>query len=259
MNYLLLIPENIYNMEKRVMYNARCTSSSCKSIKSFLMNNIIIKKFFVLSLVFRLLILSSVPVFASQAIEFKLPEKPALLLDTESPTVYKPTRLIVGKETKFIIKGFPKSNVSLLMSESNEGAPLFYGQKLNLGADITAKEAVIPENGVLELGIKLPDDKKLEDQVRYFEVAVWKNKDYSDLKLAKIVGPNGQRTGLNKIKIYLPNEDSTRPTFAPVMPGMPVNMIQTMQTIEKIKNGDTEQLNRDYEIEKLKEKPLIQK
>ena len=155
-----------------------------------------IKKFLLLLF----LSLISLPAF-SEEIQFKAHDKPSLLIENDSPMVYRPTKLIIGQENSFIIKAKPGYYVSLATSYSDSGAPLFYGQKLRLGSDIKTLEGVIPENGVLEMKLKIPKDKDLVGKILYFEVAVWKSKDFKDLRIAKIMAANGRESSSNAVTI----------------------------------------------------------
>lgn len=176
------------------------------------------------------------PVFAQQEIQLTPLKRSSLLITKEGPVVYKPTRLVTGQETKFKIKADPGSYASLATSYSNSGAPMFYGQKLRLGTDIKTLEGIVPDSGLLELNIEIPDNKDLENKPVYFEVAVWKNKDFSDLKIAKIMDPSGRETNSNEVLIKLPPENTSLPGFSPVLPGAELRPF--MDSIEKIKNNE---------------------
>ena len=183
------------------------------------------------------------PVFAEQEIKFQPGYKKTSLLKALSigqdyPVVYKPSRLVTGKDNKFIIKGEAGNSVSLAISDSNHGAPLFFGQTLRLGAQMQTQEAIIPDNGLLELNFKMPEDKKLEGKIYYFEVAVWKKSDFSDLKLAKILGSDNQETDSNGVQIILPVSNPNLPCFGPIIPGTSSSMTDTIDQIKSINNQD---------------------
>ncbi|OGH98588.1 MAG: hypothetical protein A2104_07045 [Candidatus Melainabacteria bacterium GWF2_32_7] len=190
------------------------------------------KKLFLLFLMFNMI---SIPAFAQHEIELKPTKRPSLLIKRDFPMAYKPSRLIIGQENKISIKAVPGSYVSLAFSEENSGAPLFYGHKLRLGSDIKTQEGIIPENGFLELSISLPNDKNLDGKTIYLEVAIWKNQDFSDLELAKIIGINGRETNNNDILVSLPPQNASKPTFAPAIPGAPIEMMHAAQFIDEIK------------------------
>lgn len=215
------------------------------------------KKFILL-----LLIISSItlPAQAQQGIDFvKAEKRPILLLNRESPEVYKPTRLIIGQENKVLIKAEPGSCISLAYSESNTGAAPLYGQKLRLGSDLKTTEGIVPQNGLLELSIMLPDNKEFEGKTFYIEVAVWKNKDFSDIQLAKIVAPSGRETSSNSIVAALPPKNANKPTFTPTLPGAPLEMMQTMKFIEDMKqNKDSkDETDIDYDAQSSYRTPVI--
>jgi len=192
------------------------------------------KKLLLLILMFNLI---SIPAFAQQEIQFKPTKRPSLLIKRDFPMIYKPSKLIIGQENKISIKAEPGSYVSLAYSENNSGAPLFYGHKLRLGTERKTREAVIPENGLLELGLNLPNDKSLEGKTIYLEAVIWKDQDFSDLELAKVIGPNGRETSNNGVIVSLPPKDASRPTFAPAMPGAPAEMMHAAKYIDDMKKG----------------------
>lgn len=198
------------------------------------------------------------PAFSQTSIQFKPTErKQTLLINRNHPQVYKPSKLILGKSNKFIIKAEAGSYISLATSTSNEGAPLFYGHKLRLGNDITTYEGTIPANGILELEVKLPNDNSLDGKELFFEVAVWKNKDFSDLTIAKIISTGGTETQNNAIAISKPVESSFIPLFTPVIPGAPTEVIKTIEAIQDVKSGKVDY--ETYEEAEILNRPVIQR
>src|SRR6056297_2576486 len=106
-----------------------------------------------------LLCIFTAPCFSQQTIEFNEKSKPLLIINKDFPMVYKPTKLIIGKKNIFTIKATSGSNVSLATSTSDNGAPLLYGQKVRLGNDINTVNGVVPEKGILQLELEIPDNK----------------------------------------------------------------------------------------------------
>ena len=200
--------------------------------------------------IFIILVLSLITTntaLAADSINFIPLAKHSLLMENNYPEVYKPSRLIIGNDTSFTIKADPGSNVLLAISQTNTGAPLFHGQMFNLGADLIQKEGLVPANGLIQLNFNLPNDKKLENKIYYFEVFVWKSNDFKDLKRAKIMAPNGRETDSNEITAILPPKNTLMPTFGPDIPGGQ-GLMKAVDTIEKMKKGNNEAPEKDYEM-----------
>lgn len=210
------------------------------------LRDLFMKKIFLLAF---LLNLFALPVYAAQEIDFKPRSRPVLNIIQDYPVVYKPTKFYIGKETGFIIQAQAGSNVALFVSDTNDGASLFYGNKLRLGSDMKTQEGIVPENGILEMTVNLPDDKNLDGKIIYFEVAVWKDESYNDLKIAKILASNGRETDSNAIQAYLPVGNLSRPSFMPVLPGAPPELYDTVKNLhndKKDESGVIDDKNLDY-------------
>ena len=207
------------------------------------------KKIFLILL---LAALSTNTAFADSDINFRPLAKHNLLMESNSPQVYMPSRLLIGDNSTFTIKADAGSHVLLAVSDQNTGASSFHGQVFNLGASYTQKEGIVPENGLLQLNYQLPNDKKLENKTYYFEVFVWKSEDFADLKKAKVMGPNGRETDSNEITAIIPTKNASGFRFGPDMPGMPgsgqefMNTVDKLQSLDKKNNTSTE---RDYDVD----------
>ena len=171
-----------------------------------------------------------------------------MMLNKEFSMVYKPTKLIIGKDNKFLIKAKPGSYVVLATSNSNYGAPIFHGQKLRLGDDYKISNGIVPANGLLELNIALPNNKDLNETTVYFEAIVSKDKDFTDSQVARIMAPSGRETESNSVLVNLPPDDSSKPNFTPTIPGAPLEMYRTMQYIEQMKNTASTKDKEDREL-----------
>jgi len=123
--------------------------------------------------------------------------------------VYKPSKLIIGQKTGFIIKADPNSFVALTIAADEEGEDL-----------LARIDGVIGEKGVIELFVELPDDEKLTNKILFFAVGVWKNEDMSDLRVARVVDIDG-RTTMSNALVIAPKPDSRKlPGFGTAMPGV---------------------------------------
>ena len=158
------------------------------------------KRNFIFTLILLSIITYCLPANA-QVFELSSTKKSAYSTTHQQPCVYKPSKLVIGTKTKFVIKGEPKSHVYLLFSDENDGAPLYYGKRLRLGKTLNKLEGIIPTNGILEIELPLPDEKTLVGKVLYIEALVWKNSDNSDLQVAEIMGINGRETEMNAVLV----------------------------------------------------------
>jgi len=209
-----------------------------------------------LFLLFLLLYMFTLPVYAQLEINLHSSSTQNMLISRESTIVYKPSRLIIGQENAFKVKAAPGSNVSLMISTSNSGATPFYGQTLKLGVDLTTVKGIVPENGLLEIKFTLPNQKELNGKAAYFEVAVWKNEDYRDVRLAKIMDENCRETSSNEIGISLPPQDVSKPSLAPMAPMIPPEFMKAIETVENAKNNkDKKNDYSDYMYDNLFQTP----
>jgi hypothetical protein len=205
-------------------------------------------------------ILSVNTVSAEDSIEFQSFKRPSLLITRDYPQIYRPARIYIGKENKFTIKAEAGSFVSIALSLENKGSELFYGHSLRLGKDIVATgEGKVPANGLLEITVKMPYDKKLDGKSVYFEGAVWKNEDFSDLKIANIISPSGRESDSNQILLAMPVKDSSGLSLMPSLPGASTEFVESMKTINEIRQNETQGLEKDYEynMDDMYRKPLM--
>ncbi|MEI8390755.1 MAG: hypothetical protein WCG23_12835 [bacterium] len=204
------------------------------------------------------LIYFSVPVKA-QVFDLSSTKKADSIINQNVPAVYKPSKLILGAKTIFVIKAEPKSHVSLFTSEENAGASEFYGHKLRLGETLKHYEGIIGDKGILELEIPLPAEKNLAGKILYFEVLVWKKSDFSDLKVARTMGIDGRETAINAVIIAEPPKNQYMPGIGPNIPGTGGDFSKAQEVFSKM-NGSSNNENSDnyYQDEVFSNnKPLI--
>jgi hypothetical protein len=198
-----------------------------------------------LSFVLIALIAFSVPVKA-QVFDLSSNKKSTHIVNQDFPAVYKPSKLIIGTKTKFVIKAEPKSHVSLVTSEENGGAADFYGHKLRLGQTLNAHEGIVGDKGVLELEIPLPDEKSLVGKILYFEALVWKKTDFSDVKVARIMGIDGRETDINAVIISAPPQKQFMPGIGPDIPGTGGDFSKAKEMFNKINDKNTDDNEKTY-------------
>jgi len=157
--------------------------------------------------IFLIIIISfSLPV---SALELNLSSSGEAGAEIIKAEVFKPSRLIIGAKTGFIIKAEPGSHVSLVLAVDENGEQI-----------LAKVDGMVGEKGITELEVELPDKKELINKVVYFEVAVWKNEDLSDAKRARIMGSDGRQSRSNTILITGKPEKGLMPGFGPAMPGV---------------------------------------
>lgn len=125
-----------------------------------------------------------------------------LNLGINKAEVYKPSRLIVGSKTDFIVKAGPGSNVSITLALDEQGSEI-----------IAKVDGTIGEKGITKLQLELPDKKELINKTAYFQVVVGD-------EIARIVGSDGVSTTSNAIKIMKKPSSSSLPGFGPSVPGV---------------------------------------
>lgn len=133
--------------------------------------------------------------------------------------LFMPSRLLIGQENKFLIRGLAGKKVMLYLSSQAEGLAAPNGQALRVGPENQQLGGVIPESGVLALSLEVPKEEALADQVVYVEAIQWQNPDYSDLSVIQLLDPSGRATADNRIALFLPDEKQGA-MLMPAMPGM---------------------------------------
>lgn len=159
-------------------------------------------------------------------------------LSDKTPKAYIPQRLYIGEVMSVLIKAEPYSNVAVATSNSNIGASDFMGIALRLGEDINTFERIIPKNGVLKIDVNIPNDEDLKGKLKFFEVLVWKDKDFKDIKKAKIISYNGEEAKDNKLIYDFPPKEKMLPGLVPAIPGGPPELLQTMRYLEDAEHND---------------------
>lgn len=192
------------------------------------------KKHIVFSLIISIILTTSAN---AQVFDLKSARSAQYSMIQTYPVVYKPSKLTQGTKTKFIIKAEPGSHVSLVTSDENRGAPIFYGHKLRLGQLINPHEGTVGEKGILEIEIPMPVQKELTGKLLFFEALVWKKPDYSDLKVAKIMGIDGQESDINGVMILDPPKNQSMPGIGATIPGTDLNINDAMDAINNTSKG----------------------
>lgn len=167
----------------------------------------------------------------------ELPPSRLSQLRLNQSTLYMPSRLIIGEENRFIIKGTPGNKVRLLVSPQPEGMTLPNGTALRVSDEHEVLDGVIPENGVLSLMLPVPNEEQWVGNFLYVDAVTWKAEDSSDMAQLQLVDSTGRRATQNGLELA---KASTRGGSAimPAIPGMPANLMQQLNTAADALTGD---------------------
>lgn len=124
--------------------------------------------------------------------------------------------MVLGRPAEFTIKGRPGYHVALAMADKDSGAKPIYGHSLRLGPDRKlVSMGDIPSEGILQLVIETPIEGDLIGQNLFFEAAIWRRPDYSDLEIATPVNSEGQIGAKNGVLVSAEPEQKRGVRFVP--------------------------------------------
>ncbi len=149
----------------------------------------------------------------------------------EKPTLYLPSRLLIGVDNRIVVRAAAGSQVRLYLSPGNSGFRSPDGQVLQVSEEHQALEGTIPENGVLQLQVPVPNEDDLIGRDVYIDAITWQNPDYSDLKRMEWVDATGRRATDNKISIAKAVDPKRGANVIPSLPGLPSNALQQLGTV----------------------------
>lgn len=145
--------------------------------------------------------------------------------------LYLPTRLVMGEEARFVVKAQPGSHVKVFLSATGEGYMLPNGTPLRVGTDVQELTGVVPESGVLELSLEMPQDESLQGQVVYVDAVAGLSE--AQLNPIDLVDPTGRRTDANTLVITKP-ADRGGPAILPAMPGVDPRLFNQLTQLGQI-------------------------
>jgi hypothetical protein len=151
--------------------------------------------------------------------------------------LYLPTRLVLGEAGRFVVKAQPGSQVKVFISPKASGYVLPNGVPLRVGEEVQELSGTVPETGVLELMIEMPNQEGLDGKVIYVDAVAGP----SDEALAPIdlVDSTGRRTDTNTLVITKPAEKGG-PMIMPSMPGFDPQMFNRLTTMGDIYTSQDE-------------------
>lgn len=149
----------------------------------------------------------------------------------QKPTVYLPTRLILGESTNFVIKAQPGTHIALYVSPEDVGYAAPNGKPLRVGQTNEELKGDVPENGVLTLTLPIPQDPNLDGRAVFVEAIAWTRDDYRDLEVVTLMEATGRPAVRNMLAIAAPSDSGKGVNLMPSMPGMPQQLIQNMASV----------------------------
>ncbi len=151
--------------------------------------------------------------------------------------LYLPTRLIIGKDNKFVVRVPAGNTVVLLLSPFPAGMSAPDGTPMRVGKENQILEAVASDKGVATLTVPIPDEESLVGQPVFVAAYTYGRSDYSDLEILELLGPTGRRVGDNRLAIDEPS-DGRGAMVLPGLPGVGSDMLRRLSTMGDIYNSD---------------------
>jgi hypothetical protein len=160
--------------------------------------------------------------------------------------LYLPTRLVIGEEARFVVKAPAGNHVKVLLSPDGEGYTLPDGTSLRVGTEAQELIGVVPENGVLELTLDIPQEAELAGKVLYIDAASGPTDEA--LVPMTLMDPTGRKADSNVLVIAKPAELGA-PMIMPTMPGgltpQAFNQLSQMSQVYASKDERKKQLMMD--------------
>lgn len=160
-----------------------------------------------------------------------------LMLNQE--TMYLPTKLVIGTNNRFLVKGKPGNDVMLYVSPKGDGYKLPNGLALKVGETHESLGGKIPENGILTLEIPVPNEQDWAGHFLFVDAITWTQPDYADVKQIQLLDATGRRTTDNGLLMTPQVRTTGGSLIMPSMPGMPAGALQQLtQTSEILGSND---------------------
>ncbi|MEM0952299.1 MAG: hypothetical protein AAGI66_09195 [Cyanobacteria bacterium P01_H01_bin.74] len=177
-------------------------------------------------------------------------------LITRTAEVYLPSQLVIGQNANFTVKAPAGELVKLYLSPQNTGFITTNGQVLGVGTTNQVLSGVVPENGILQLQLPIPDTPELNGQALFVDAV--SGPAEHQLKRISLIQANGHKMDENKLAIVLPSK-AGGPLVLPAMPGVSPQLFDQITTAvgaytkgddEAKKRLDDGTINRDSNIDK---------
>lgn len=164
------------------------------------------------------------------------------------PRLFFPARLVVRPQGKLgatpanvlIVQGPPGQKVRVWASTQPEGGEAPNGMALRVGPPLATWEGVLSEKGVLRLDANLPSEIQPGDDGLpvYLDGVTWMSPDYADMARLNWVDATGRTTQKNVVLAVVLEENGKGVTVMPSMPGFSPQLLQRLNTLSEMQNGD---------------------
>lgn len=131
------------------------------------------------------------------------------------PELYLPSQIVPGQKASFTVRGKAGQAVKVILSSANEGLTLPDGRELRLGKPSLEATGLIPETGVLELEMAVPENYELFGEYQYVEAITWHPDNAEQVEVAQIIQNSGIPGGDNVIEVNEPADGG----YTMVLPG----------------------------------------
>ncbi len=157
-----------------------------------------------------------------------------------APQLFLPSQILPGQTTTFTVKGKPGKQVKLILSDTAVNRELDSGVTLRVGEPVLEKEVTIPETGVVQIPVEIPQNIGEAGQRKFVEAIVWSSPDQSDAEVVQIIESSGNETTENAVMVGAePDRGNTI-----LVPGDP-NLANVMRTLDTLSNTSQDPRKRD--------------
>ncbi|MBX2859700.1 MAG: hypothetical protein KTR14_00575 [Vampirovibrio sp.] len=149
--------------------------------------------------------------------------------------LYLPGRLYIGQDNRFVIKGKPGANVTLFISPQSRGLTGPNGQDMGVGTDNEKVSGPIPDTGVLQLVLPVPNEDYLVGRELYVDGLMWEGtmEEPTGFLVLQKMDSTGRVALSNRLVIAEP-ADGSGALILPSMPGVPTNLLQNLSNVADI-------------------------
>lgn len=150
--------------------------------------------------------------------------------------LYLPSRLVIGEENRFVIKGTPGSQAVLYVSPLDKGYVLPNGQSLQVGKEHEKLNVTIPEKGVVEILVPLPNDAGWVGRQLFVDAILLsegETEEQLSVDYVSIMDSTGRQADRNAVEIFAPATEG-HTTVMPMMPGLNPQVFNRLTTLSEV-------------------------
>jgi hypothetical protein len=149
--------------------------------------------------------------------------------------LFLPSQVIPGKSASFTLQAKAGQKYLLIISSRSEGAELPNGLAIGVGKPNVETTGTIPESGVVEIIVDVPEQLSTVSDVQFVSAVVWSAEDLSDAQEAQVIDHSGTVASKNAVMI------GTEPVRGATMivPGDPnmSNVLRSLNIMNEV-SGD---------------------